>query len=319
MSQLDSVSQTQHRDDFEPGHPAESWDFQPFRGAPAHDPWNSFFTPRPTSSIISEGINSNSEALNNTVPPGIRANNYWDNFRSFSRQNRLSSMVAQVTPSRQVPQLHLPHSPFRAEDSSMDNAAFVEPYFMASPASRPRRKQKINREQNVSNSMIRCNGRPLEAALVLPMPQQPQQQPQNEDQVQPAMNTVVTSIKRSIYSHVNELIARHEERPDQLARIFHDLQSINNGVSNVTTTTSSEASSRPRQSWYEAAVQDEEDDNVTSSSFFKNKTTNNDNRFVMFTNNIKLILGFDATVAVLDETHTKGHLAELLMTFTFPI
>ena len=33
-------------------------------------------------------------ALNNQVPPGRRANNYWDNFKSYSRQNRL-----EVTPS----------------------------------------------------------------------------------------------------------------------------------------------------------------------------------------------------------------------------
>ena len=73
-------------------------------------------------------------ALNNTVPPGIRANNYWDNFRSFSRQNRLqtsnlagghhaghtgtgngglSPVVAQVTPRQVQPTLHLPHSPIR--------------------------------------------------------------------------------------------------------------------------------------------------------------------------------------------------------------
>ena len=29
--------------------------------------------------------------MNNQVPPGMRANNYWDNFRSFSRQNRFTS------------------------------------------------------------------------------------------------------------------------------------------------------------------------------------------------------------------------------------
>ncbi|KAL1506727.1 hypothetical protein ABEB36_006034 [Hypothenemus hampei] len=33
----------------------------------------------------------NGQALNNQVPPGNRANNYWDNFRSYSRQNQLSS------------------------------------------------------------------------------------------------------------------------------------------------------------------------------------------------------------------------------------
>ncbi|KRT84287.1 hypothetical protein AMK59_1544, partial [Oryctes borbonicus] len=33
----------------------------------------------------------NGQALNNQVAPGNRANNYWDNFRSYSRQNLLSS------------------------------------------------------------------------------------------------------------------------------------------------------------------------------------------------------------------------------------
>ena len=82
----------------------------------------------------SESGTSVSGALNNTVVPGMRANNYWDNFRSFSRQNRLSTnnimspVVAQVTP-RQVPQLHLPHSPFRANNSELlENAVMVEPY-----------------------------------------------------------------------------------------------------------------------------------------------------------------------------------------------
>ncbi|KAL3266031.1 hypothetical protein HHI36_010218 [Cryptolaemus montrouzieri] len=33
----------------------------------------------------------NGQALNNQVPPGNRANNYWDNFRSYSRQNLFST------------------------------------------------------------------------------------------------------------------------------------------------------------------------------------------------------------------------------------
>ena len=149
----------------------------------------------------------------------------------------------------------------------LDNAAMVEPFFssMGSP-SRPRRKQKINREQNVSSSnAINSRSRP-EAAMVFPMPQQQQapttraaaapppplqqpiarpssghqhrqQQPQPlQNEVQPmmhqrqqqvSMNPVVTSIKRSIYTHVNDLIAQNEERPEQLARIYHNLQNIN--------------------------------------------------------------------------------------------
>ncbi|XP_008202669.1 uncharacterized protein LOC100679056 isoform X1 [Nasonia vitripennis] len=35
--------------------------------------------------------------LNNQVPPGNRANNYWDNFRSYSRQNLLSGSSKTVT------------------------------------------------------------------------------------------------------------------------------------------------------------------------------------------------------------------------------
>ena len=66
--------------------------------------------------------------------------------------------------------------------------------------------------------------------MVLPMRQS--QQPLQSEAVQPIhqqmQNPVVTSIKRSIYSHVNDLIAQNEERPEQLARIYRDLQSINN-------------------------------------------------------------------------------------------
>ncbi|KAF7403464.1 hypothetical protein HZH68_006258 [Vespula germanica] len=39
------------------------------------------------------------QQLNNQVPPGNRANNYWDNFRSYSRQNLLSGSAKTVTDS----------------------------------------------------------------------------------------------------------------------------------------------------------------------------------------------------------------------------
>ncbi|XP_008557086.1 probable serine/threonine-protein kinase DDB_G0267686 isoform X7 [Microplitis demolitor] len=41
----------------------------------------------------------NHQQLNNQVPPGNRANNYWDNFRSYSRQNLLSGNSKSVTDS----------------------------------------------------------------------------------------------------------------------------------------------------------------------------------------------------------------------------
>ncbi|KAI4501990.1 hypothetical protein M0802_002672 [Mischocyttarus mexicanus] len=39
------------------------------------------------------------QQLNNQVPPGNRANNYWDNFRSYSRQNLLSGSAKTITDS----------------------------------------------------------------------------------------------------------------------------------------------------------------------------------------------------------------------------
>ncbi|XP_043253505.1 uncharacterized protein LOC122398003 isoform X3 [Colletes gigas] len=43
------------------------------------------------------------QQLNNQVPPGNRANNYWDNFRSYSRQNLLSGSVKTMTDATSGP------------------------------------------------------------------------------------------------------------------------------------------------------------------------------------------------------------------------
>lgn len=249
-----------------------------------NDPWNYYSSgmevnqlAESESGVSSQGVGTSAAALNNQVPPGIRANNYWDNFRSFSRQNRLSTsnlmpssvsggvhpIVAQVTPRQIETNTNSDHHGHH----HMPNTAvvvgrhpvMVEPYFanLSSP-SRPRRKQKINREQNRESAAPNVSAssrnvmnqqqsspmmsRPLEAAaaaMVFPMPQQEQQQRERNVNIQSRsssllesashqqlMNPMVTSIKRSIYSHVNDLIAQHEQRPDQLARIFHDLQTL---------------------------------------------------------------------------------------------
>ncbi|XP_062711209.1 uncharacterized protein LOC109408779 isoform X3 [Aedes albopictus] len=44
-----------------------------------------------SNNIASQQQQTTTQALNNQVLPGVRANNYWDNFRSYSRQNLLSS------------------------------------------------------------------------------------------------------------------------------------------------------------------------------------------------------------------------------------
>ena len=88
---MDSVSQQR---DFD--NPIRSWDFDFTRHHSSEsttrpsnvDPWNNYFA---ESRLMTAAVTTGSEsgmstgALNNTVPPGIRANNYWDNFRSFSK------------------------------------------------------------------------------------------------------------------------------------------------------------------------------------------------------------------------------------------
>ncbi|EZA52085.1 hypothetical protein DMN91_012046 [Ooceraea biroi] len=56
-------------------------------------------TPIVTSSNSQQQQQQQQQQLNNQVPPGNRANNYWDNFRSYSRQNLLSGNVKTMTDS----------------------------------------------------------------------------------------------------------------------------------------------------------------------------------------------------------------------------
>ncbi|TRY67635.1 hypothetical protein TCAL_11479 [Tigriopus californicus] len=163
-----------------------------------HDPWNL------NSQLNHLNDPDASGALNNQVAPGMRANNYWDNFRSFSRQNRLSNAspgsmqppnvvnpivatshavsgvvtgsgapnVAQVTPRQlqanpSVPSAVPGNVVGQASDrgSSLPRQALIEPHFsnVNNSPPRPRRKQKINREQNRESS-----GETRSAAMVLP-------------------------------------------------------------------------------------------------------------------------------------------------------
>ncbi len=302
---------------------------------------------------------SGSSQLNNQVPPGIRANNYWDNFRSFARQNRLSSNgngsangatfmqpmvmqsfetpgnanattmstsaptgsaqapgvsvvapmlstmslssqqqpsgpnVAQVTPrqhleqndSYSLPSHQLGQAAFTngEGEGSASGGAHASLFLSRSSPPRQRRKQKINREQNredpssttgsgataASSSQLSptsstqfdailrglqmqeadaatFSGNPtVTAAMVPPMPQQHFAEEQQFRQVAPdssamaAANNVnfatvsplVGSLTRSIYTQINEIVGKHEDNPQVLARIFHDLQNLQNSWS----------------------------------------------------------------------------------------
>ncbi|KAK0176999.1 hypothetical protein PV328_001094 [Microctonus aethiopoides] len=56
--------------------------------------------PHPTITACANSQHHNNQQLNNQVPPGNRANNYWDNFRSYSRQNLLSENPKSVPDSQ---------------------------------------------------------------------------------------------------------------------------------------------------------------------------------------------------------------------------
>ncbi|XP_045488972.1 probable WRKY transcription factor protein 1 isoform X4 [Pieris rapae] len=84
-----------------------------------------------------------SHTLNNQVPPGNRANNYWDNFRSYSRQNLLStnSKTNAGGPSSTNPPLERSHNSLRRGSAQ------------ASPCATPKRNTNDPRaEEQMRNS-----------------------------------------------------------------------------------------------------------------------------------------------------------------------
>jgi hypothetical protein len=99
--------------------------------------------------------------LNNRVPPGTRTNNYWDNFRSYSRQNLLSSGPSNVNVSDHQQAglstemstsslLHPTSQQIQATSPSETN-----PRNPAQPPSR-RTKRKINKGQRQVEIGVHC-------------------------------------------------------------------------------------------------------------------------------------------------------------------
>ena len=202
---LAALERTERRDsqDEPPPHPP-AWDsHQHFSPFPSSELWNSLqaspgfnnplhltemFPPNFHISETDSGVSSG--ALNNQVSPGVRANNYYDNFRSFSRQNRLA------TSSQQSPQSSEPQPA-----NNVNNA-------------RPRRKYKINREHNKdsgdqSNLRRRAEGaNPVLAANTY---------------TSPTTHPATESLTNNIYSQVGALIQQHDRAPELLARLLQDL------------------------------------------------------------------------------------------------
>ncbi|XP_041973513.1 pericentriolar material 1 protein-like isoform X2 [Aricia agestis] len=68
-----------------------------------------------------------SHTLNNQVPPGNRANNYWDNFRSYSRQNLLSANSKTNADGHFAGPSHNPHPLVERSHNSLHHSASPSP------------------------------------------------------------------------------------------------------------------------------------------------------------------------------------------------
>ena len=145
-------------------------------------------------------------ALNNQVSPGMRANNYYDNFRSYSRQNRLSGPPQGPHPPPPVNSVFQPHQS-NAEQNNVNNSG-----------TRPRRKHKINREQN------RDSGNRSEQSNLR------RQRTEGANPVlaantynSPTTDPATDSLTKNIYSQVGALIQQNDRAPELLARLLQDL------------------------------------------------------------------------------------------------
>ena len=216
-------------------HPSASLSGGPLLQPPAWDPHH-HFSPYPSRELwnslqASPGFNNplhlgvglyppnfhisetdsgvSSGALNNQVSPGMRANNYYDNFRSYSRQNRLSAPQGPPLTSSGVP---------LSVNSVLQHQSNVEQNNVNNGGTRPRRKHKINREQNrdssnraseQSNLRRRTEGaNPVQAANTYNSP---------------TTDTTTDSLTHNIYSQVGALIQQNDRAPELLARLLQDL------------------------------------------------------------------------------------------------
>ena len=175
------------------------------------------FPPNFHISETDSGVSSG--ALNNQVSPGVRANNYYDNFRSFSRQNRLSAPVIPVSSGLQSSTV--PVNPILQHQSNTEQTANNANNSSNNSGTRPRRKYKINREQNRDSSVrlseqSNLRRRPTEGANPV-LAANTYNSPTSDT------NNATDSLTKNIYSQVGALIQQNDQAPELLARLLQDL------------------------------------------------------------------------------------------------
>ncbi|CAB0016378.1 unnamed protein product, partial [Nesidiocoris tenuis] len=129
------------------------------------------------------------QTLNNQVPPGNRANNYWDNFRSYSRQNLLSGRnksnegsIAESMPPARPPTSQTDN--LRRKDNSATNA----------------QRQPAHHFDNASRLRRRFTPKHDMSAMF--------------------------SLEQSIYSELDTVIAEAERSPQMLLQLLSQLKNL---------------------------------------------------------------------------------------------
>ncbi|XP_047989274.1 LOW QUALITY PROTEIN: uncharacterized protein LOC125228662 [Leguminivora glycinivorella] len=205
-------------------------------------------------------VETASHTLNNQVAPGNRANNYWDNFRSYSRQNLLSAnnktnadghlggpaTLAAPQPQPLASRSHnalrrappppplSPHHKRNAARPQPPRAPDVlnlhhEPEPAPAPAHEPHANNLHAADKRKSCSKLPAkNSRPAPApsASNLDFRDNPNLASARRDVADKATSKLFDLLRENVYSEVTTLIGVNESHPDFLIQLFKELQLI---------------------------------------------------------------------------------------------
>ncbi|XP_011880116.1 PREDICTED: uncharacterized protein LOC105568784 [Vollenhovia emeryi] len=180
------------------------------------------------------------QQLNNQVPPGNRANNYWDNFRSYSRQNLLSGNVKTMT---DVPTA-IGSSACSANTANTSGSSVNSSLI----------KDKRNREQGSDNLPLPLTGADTQYSLNLQLPSNLQQQDRENATIRSniianevsqqvdnlweeahssfrlpsAMNddNLFNNLSSEMKEAISSLVTANKRRPDYLIIILREIKAV---------------------------------------------------------------------------------------------
>ncbi|XP_061706728.1 uncharacterized protein LOC133517428 [Cydia pomonella] len=194
-----------------------------------------------------------SHTLNNQVAPGNRANNYWDNFRSYSRQNLLSAnsktnadgqpgapAAAAPLASRSHNALRrAPPPPRRAAPDVLNLPPAPQPHANnLPPAPQPHannlppapQPQPHANNLHAADKRKACSKLPAKnsraATSNLHLRENPNLASARRDAADKATSKLFDLLRENVYSEVTTLIGVNESHPDFLIQLFKELQLI---------------------------------------------------------------------------------------------